>query len=147
MIGPNFSQSSNASYEVLLGPISVTSIDSRTSSRDPVMALIKLETRIHAPRGRVFDLARSIDAHLVSAEGTGERVVAGRASGLMEQGERVTWEATHFFVRQRLTVEIVAFDRPRHFRDAMVRGAFRRFDHDHDFESIDDLQNCLKLYY
>jgi len=25
-------------------------------------------------------------------------------------------------------------DRPRHFRDSMVRGAFARFDHDHYFE-------------
>jgi ligand-binding SRPBCC domain-containing protein len=26
-----------------------------------------------------------------------------------------------------------AFDRPTHFRDSMVRGAFDRFDHDHYF--------------
>lgn len=47
----------------------------------------------------------------------------------------MTWEATHFGVRQRLTSHITAFDRPRHFRDSMVAGAFRRFDHDHWFDA------------
>lgn len=49
-------------------------------------------------------------------------------------GESVTWEATHFGIRQRLTSRITAYDRPRHFRDSMVAGAFRRFDHDHFFD-------------
>ncbi len=34
-----------------------------------------------------------------------------------------------------LTSRIVQFDRPRHFRDSMVRGPFKRFDHDHFFEN------------
>lgn len=53
-------------------------------------------------------------------------------------GESVTWEARHFGVRQRLTTRITEFDRPRHFRDSLVAGAFRRFDHDHWFDSLDD---------
>ena len=28
------------------------------------------------------------------------------------------------------------FDRPHHFRDSLVSGAFKRFDHDHHFESV-----------
>ena len=97
------------------------------------MALIKLETRVNAPRGRVFDLARSIDAHLVSAEGTGERAVAGRTSGLMELGDRVTWEATHFKVKQRLTIKITQMVYPEYFMDEMVRGAFAFIKHRHQF--------------
>jgi ligand-binding SRPBCC domain-containing protein len=46
----------------------------------------------------------------------------------------VTWRARHFGIVQHLTSRIVAFDRPRFFRDSMVRGAFARFDHDHFFE-------------
>lgn len=34
---------------------------------------------------------------------------------------------------QHLTTRITTYDRPRHFRDSQVRGAFRRFDHDHFF--------------
>jgi ligand-binding SRPBCC domain-containing protein len=52
---------------------------------------------------------------------------------LIELDQEVTWEATHFGIRQRLTSHITAFDRPNHFRDSLVRGVFRRFDHDHFF--------------
>lgn len=101
------------------------------------MPVISLTTEIAAPVETVFDLSRSIDLHVESASQTNEKAVAGRTSGLIELGESVTWEATHFLVRQRLTVCIKQFDRPRHFRDSMVSGAFSRFDHDHHFESCD----------
>ena len=97
------------------------------------MPVINISTRVGAPIDVVFDLSRSIDLHVESTEQTDERPVAGRTQGLIELGETVTWEARHFGVKQRLTVEITAFDRPRHFRDSMVSGAFRRFDHDHEF--------------
>ena len=45
----------------------------------------------------------------------------------------VTWEARHFGVRQRLTVRVTAFDRPKHFQDVMVSGAFKSMAHDHEF--------------
>lgn len=101
------------------------------------MPIIKLETEINAPIERVFDLARSIDLHKDSMSKYDERAVAGRTSGLIEMDETVTWEATHFYVRQNLTSKITAFDRPRYFRDSMVSGAFARFDHDHYFEVTD----------
>ena len=65
---------------------------------------------------------------------TRERAVAGRTSGLIGLNEEVTWEAIHFGIRQRLTSRITKYERPHYFRDSMVRGAFRRFDHDHNFE-------------
>lgn len=100
------------------------------------MPVIKLETKINAPVERVFDLARSIDLHKDSMSKYEEKAVAGRTSGLIEMNETVTWEATHFGIRQRLTSRITAFERPRYFRDSMVSGAFKRFDHDHFFEEI-----------
>jgi ligand-binding SRPBCC domain-containing protein len=48
--------------------------------------------------------------------------------------EEVTWEARHFGVRQRLTVRITAFERPAHFQDIMISGAFSSMTHDHLFE-------------
>ena len=101
------------------------------------MPSIKLTIEIAAPTETVFDLARSIDLHEESTSQTNEKAVAGRTSGLIELGESVTWEATHFFIRQRLSARIVQFDRPNHFRDSMVSGAFLRFDHDHFFERRD----------
>ena len=100
--------------------------------------LISLTTRIAASCETVFDLSCSIDLHLESTAQTREKAVAGRTSGLIGPGEEVTWEATHFGIRQRLTTRIVEYDRPRHFRDAMVDGAFARFDHDHHFEPTAD---------
>lgn len=98
------------------------------------MPVITLTTEIAAPVEIVFDLSRSIDLHIESTSQTNEKAIAGRTSGLIELGETVTWEATHFFIRQRLTVCVNQFDRPHHFRDSMVSGAFSSFDHDHYFE-------------
>ncbi len=98
------------------------------------MPVIELSTFIAAPIERVFDLARSIDLHTDSTSGTGECAVAGVVSGLIGLGEEVTWRARHFGVWQTLTVRIARFERPNHFTDTMLRGAFRRFDHQHSFE-------------
>ncbi len=97
------------------------------------MSVIALATVIRAPRERVFDLARSIDAHQDTTSSTEERAVAGVTHGLIGMGDEVTWEARHFGVRQRLTVRVTAFDRPKHFQDIMVSGAFKRMVHDHEF--------------
>ncbi len=97
------------------------------------MPTIQLETNIAAPVERVFDLARSIDAHTSTTEGTGERAVEGRTSGLVEAGETVTWEARHLGVRQRLTSKITAMERPDFFVDEMVQGAFATMHHRHEF--------------
>jgi ligand-binding SRPBCC domain-containing protein len=97
------------------------------------MLVIRLSTPIAAPPERVFDLARSIDAHQDSTEGTQERAVAGVTRGLIGMGDEVTWEARHFAVRQRLTVRITGFERPSRFQDVMVSGAFKSMKHNHDF--------------
>jgi ligand-binding SRPBCC domain-containing protein len=95
--------------------------------------VIDITTQITAPIQRVFDLSRSVDLHAASTAQTEERPVAGVTSGLMSLGQEVTWRARHFGIWQRLTSRITAFDPPVHFRDSLVRGAFRRFDHDHFF--------------
>jgi ligand-binding SRPBCC domain-containing protein len=97
------------------------------------VAVIILVTEINAPIERVFYLSRSIDLHTASVSHTGERAVAGVTSGLISLGEEVTWRARHFGVWQNPTTRITAFGPPLHFRDTLVRGAFRRFDHDHFF--------------
>lgn len=97
------------------------------------MPVIKLRTLIRAPIERCFDLARSVDLHVKSTSTTGERAIAGVTHGLLGLGDQVTWRARHFGIWQNLTSRITVFERPRHFRDSMVRGAFSRFDHDHFF--------------
>jgi ligand-binding SRPBCC domain-containing protein len=101
------------------------------------VARIELCTRIAAPPERCFDLARSVDLHVRSTAATGERAVGGKTAGLLELGDEVTWRARHFGVRQSLSGRITAYDRPRHFQDTMLRGAFRRLLHDHFFDPAD----------
>ena len=98
------------------------------------MPTIELATSIAAPIDRVFDLARSIDLHTNSTSNTGERAIAGITSGLIGPGQEVTWRARHFGVWQSLTVRVTVFERPTHFADAMLRGAFRNMEHHHYFE-------------
>ncbi|MGB7923824.1 MAG: SRPBCC family protein [Pyrinomonadaceae bacterium] len=101
------------------------------------MPIIHLETFIEAPIDLCFDLARSVDIHMASTNYTGERAIAGIMSGMMNLHDEVTWEATHFGTRQRLTSRITAFDRPRMFTDEMLRGAFKYWRHTHLFEPRD----------
>jgi len=98
------------------------------------MPRISVTVDIDAPIERVFDLARSIDIHKDSQTKRQEKAIAGRTTGLVELNDTVTWEAIHLGVRQKLTSRIGILNRPTHFRDSMVSGAFKRFDHDHKFE-------------
>ncbi|MDO7847707.1 SRPBCC family protein [Hymenobacter sp. M29] len=100
------------------------------------MARIELETFIQASPAACYALALNVQAHLHSTQQTGERVLDGPASGQLALGDVVTWEARHLGVRQRLTVRITAATRPRHFRDELVRGAFKTLCHDHYFDAV-----------
>lgn len=95
---------------------------------------IELSTAIAAPVERCFDLARSIDLHMASTDGTGERAIAGVTSGLIGPGQEVTWSGRHFGLRVTHTSRITAYERPGYFQDSMMRGMFRSFCHDHYFE-------------
>ncbi|MGS0527314.1 SRPBCC family protein [Zobellia nedashkovskayae] len=81
----------------------------------------------------MFDLSRSIDLHKISTEHTNETAIAGKTSGLIGLDESVTWRAKHFGVYQLLTSKITEFESPNLFVDEMVKGAFKRFRHEHHF--------------
>jgi ligand-binding SRPBCC domain-containing protein len=87
------------------------------------------------PPERLFDLARSIDVHVNSQQETGERAVAGVTSGLIEEGQEVTWRARHFGVPLTMTNRITHMDFPSSFTDEQVRGPFKSFRHVHEFEA------------
>lgn len=98
------------------------------------MPKIIITTTINAPRERVFDLARSIDAHMASTSKSKEIAIAGVTSGLIGMGEEVTWQASHLGIKQRLKVQITEFERPVFFTDEMIFGAFKSMKHTHRFE-------------
>ena len=99
------------------------------------MPKIIVDVYIEAPLARVFQLACSIDVHSDSQSHRGERAIGGRTTGCVVLDDKVTWEATHFGIRQELTSHVVEMKPPYHFKDVMVSGAFHRFEHDHFFES------------
>ena len=101
------------------------------------MALIELDTLIHAPAAVCFDLARSIDLHVAAPSPLRHRAVGGVTSGLIGLGEEVTWAGSFLGIRQRMTSKIVALEAPRTFTDEMRRGPFERWRHTHRFEAAE----------
>ncbi len=97
------------------------------------MPSIILETHINASPETCFDLMRDIRIHTQTTSQTNEKTVAGVTDGKIGLGQTVTFEGTHFGMRQRLTVKVTAFEWPRLFVDEMIEGRFRSFKHIHEF--------------
>lgn len=108
------------------------------------MPQLHLNTTVNAPIEIVFDLARSIDLHILSLEHTNEKAVAGRTTGLIENGETVTWRAKHLGVTQELTSLITDVEPHHYFADELVKGAFKHFKHEHFFEKLGDDSTLMK---
>jgi ligand-binding SRPBCC domain-containing protein len=56
-------------------------------------------------------------------------------TGLIGLGDEVTWKARHFGLRLSLTSRVTEFESPLRFVDEQTKGPFRRFRHEHVFES------------
>ncbi|MBR7798061.1 cell division protein [Agaribacter marinus] len=97
------------------------------------MPTIKHKQFIKAPVEVCFDLARNVDIHLETTAKTNEKVVDGVTGGLLEESDTVTWEATHFGIKQRLTAKVTDMKKPNEFVDIILKGAFSSFTHTHQF--------------
>ena len=97
------------------------------------MPIIKHDIYIDAPVNVCFDLARNVEVHTETTTKTKEKAIDGVTVGLMENGDTVTWEATHLGVKQKLTAKIIEMEKPYKFTDVMVKGAFHSFSHTHEF--------------
>jgi len=102
------------------------------------MPLIEHQEFVQASIERCFDLARDVDIHTRTTEGTEEKAVGGVTTGLLLAGDVVTWEAVHFGIKQELTAKVTVMDRPYMFEDIMVKGAFHSFHHIHEFIEKDN---------
>ena len=91
------------------------------------MVSLEETTQINAPIARCFDLARSIEVHVLGNVHFGENALAvgDLNSGLIEIGQTVVWRARHFWIWQTLTSKMTRFDKPVFFEDTMLRGAFK----------------------
>jgi hypothetical protein len=102
--------------------------------------MIRLEeiTLIEAPIDRCFDLARSVEVHLLANIHSGEQALAvgGVTSGLPELYQQVIWRAKHFGVWQNLTSKYTAMQPPTYFQATMTEGIFRSMQADHYFRTL-----------
>ncbi|WP_372238969.1 cell division protein [Paenibacillus sp. FSL A5-0031] len=104
------------------------------------LVTVKTEVLINAPIHHCFDLARNIDVHTQTVwKHTKERAIAGTIEGMINKGETVTFQATHFLIRQKLTSKITEYERPYLFVDEMSKGAFKSLRHEHIFEEHDGM--------
>ncbi len=123
-------------YIQVSGKATRPTIETKTNKK--LMQKIELKTEINSTLEICFDLSRSIDLHKISTAKTNEEAIEGTTSGLINLNETVTWQATLFGVRQKLTSKITAFNKPTYFVDEQIKGAFKSIYHEHKFEQIDN---------
>lgn len=97
------------------------------------MASFVLERIIPAPPEAVFDASLDVGLHVQSQSSRRERAVAGVTTGMMGEGDQVTWSARHFGIRFRMSSIVFDVDRPHGFRDRQTKGPFAEFGHRHEF--------------
>lgn len=97
------------------------------------MPIIKHDIFINAPINVCFDLARNVDVHTQTTAKTKENAIDGVTQGFLEKDDTVTWEATHFGIKQKLTAKVTHMEKPTVFVDIMIKGTFRSFTHTHQF--------------
>lgn len=101
------------------------------------MPTFTLTTRLAAPAEECFALGLTVEAHTASMADSGERAVGGVTQGVMGLGDTVTWRARHFGILFTMTSRITAYDAPHRFVDEQISGPFRRWWHEHRFETVE----------
>lgn len=99
------------------------------------MVIVQTSIEIAAPIDVCFNMARDIELHTKTVwKHTREKAIRGVTTGPIGAGQTVTFEATHFGVRQTLTSKITEYREPYLFVDEMQKGAFKSLRHIHEFE-------------
>jgi ligand-binding SRPBCC domain-containing protein len=102
------------------------------------MQRVHVTTFIEAPKERVFDLCRSISMHKISLQHTNENAINGITSGLLQLGESVTWEASHFGKKRIMVMKITEMEFPNQFVEKQTYGFFKYFKQQHFFKPIEN---------
>jgi len=101
------------------------------------MRKLEFTTVINAPKNIVFDLSRSVNAHLESTSQTHETAIGGKTAGLLDEGDEVIWKGRHFGLWLTHHSRITLMQPPDFFIDEMVSGNFTKFRHMHTFVESD----------
>ena len=97
------------------------------------------EILIRAPITRCFQLSTNIsivkrELRMTPIRGHTKDLTTGRVS----DGDTIRWEGWQFGLPQSHESIIEAFTPPTFFRDRMIAGRFRTFEHDHAFTALSD---------
>lgn len=95
--------------------------------------VLRDEVLVRAPLRRCFLLSTSVE--IVRRE-LRMSPVEGRTSGLVRAGDTVLWRGAKFGLPQFHHSIIEDFQPPIFFRDRMIAGRFRTFEHDHGFDTL-----------
>ena len=96
--------------------------------------ILRFETRVRAPIERCFDLSRNITLH--KSLQPPHEAIAGVTEGMIGKGETVRWRASILGIPVTHTSLVDEYERPIYFRDVMVEGAFKSYQHQHYLEQI-----------
>lgn len=97
------------------------------------MITIRLTTWVNAPVERCFLLATSGGFSSLSQD---DAAISGAASDSLKPGDTLRWKigwSTHCYTSRIETIRPYSY-----FREVMVAGIFRHFEHDHHFAPMDD---------
>ena len=100
------------------------------------MVVIEDTTPIAAPIERCFSLSLNLDLEIEAVRDFGLVAIGGIRSGTIGYGERVQWKTRQFGIAVTHTSEITHYEAPTYFRDTMIEGIFRNFEHDHFFVAV-----------
>lgn len=92
--------------------------------------VLREEIVIHAPLERCFLLSTSVE---IVARELGMHAAQGRTAGLAVGGDTIRWEGWQLGMPQFHVSLIEEFRPHAFFRDRMIAGRFRAFEHDHRF--------------
>jgi ligand-binding SRPBCC domain-containing protein len=90
--------------------------------------ILRDSIHIAAPIDRCFLLSTHIDIVRQTLDLT---PIAGRTTGHVVLGDRVTWRGWKFFLPQVHHTLITACNQPTFFQDTQEKGRFAHFQHDH----------------
>ena len=90
---------------------------------------------VNAPMERCFKLAVSIDLMMASGD---YEAVAGVTSGLIGPGDTVTWQYRRLVRKGHHQSMIEVWHPYTYFRDIMIDGPFKSYEHDHHFALMND---------
>lgn len=100
------------------------------------MFVVSDRIHVNAPVERCFLLSTNLELVKHSLKMKLDSRQSTRTGGLVEGGDRLMWKGWAFGLPQRHESLISKYERPDFFQDTMLRGRFKRYQHDHFFTAI-----------